>query len=73
MNSPDRQSMDSRWHPTDEELEKYSISGGRQAEQVAAIEEHLLVCETCRNRLEEIDQYVRPMWMALQRLRAGTR
>ena len=73
MNSADRQSMDSGRHPSDDELEKYSISGERRAEQVAGIEEHLLVCETCRNRLEEIDQYVRPMWMALQRLRGGTR
>jgi len=47
-------------HMDTEELERYSI--GRVSEEEAArVEEHLLVCESCRQSLDEIDAYVTAM------------
>jgi len=55
-------------HHVDEEvLERYSM--GRLPEEVAApVEEHLLVCETCQDRLEEVDAFVAAARAAARRL-----
>lgn len=41
-------------HVKDEELERYSLAGA-DGEEFAQLEEHLLICEACRTRLEEYD------------------
>ncbi len=51
-------------HPSDDDFELYSLRRTSETD-VAGIEEHLLVCEQCRNRLEEIDAYVAAMKQAL--------
>ncbi len=52
-------------HLSDEEIELYSL--GRLTEPaISRLETHLLVCEHCRNRLEEEDAYIRAMRSALR-------
>jgi len=62
-------------HATDEVLERYSM--GRLAEpELAEFERHLLVCETCQDRLaheDSIKQGVRDAGAALQRPRPAVR
>jgi anti-sigma factor RsiW len=55
-------------HCTDDALELYALGrlGGMHAE---ALEEHLLICEPCRERLDETDIFVRAMKGAAARLR----
>jgi anti-sigma factor RsiW len=49
----------------DDDLELYALD--RMAEVDAApVEEHLLVCEECRARLVEWDEYVRAMRAAME-------
>ena len=44
-------------HPTDEQLEDYSRYREAIApERLAGVEEHLLVCERCREYLAEVDK-----------------
>jgi len=56
-------------HAADDELEQY-VLGGLVEPEVAAVEEHLLVCETCRARLEETESFVQAMRSAARKLRA---
>ena len=51
-------------HLSDEVLERYSM-GALSEPQSAPLEEHLLLCELCRTRLEELDQFTRLMKAAL--------
>lgn len=45
-------------HPNEEVLEAYSLH--RLGEQeLAPVEEHLLVCETCQAKLQEIDDFIK--------------
>jgi anti-sigma factor RsiW len=53
-------------HITDDELEAYSLQRLAQ-ERLAAVEEHLLVCSECRDRLEETDAYIRAIRSAAKR------
>lgn len=46
--------VDLSCHVEDEELERYSL-GSASEEESARLEEHLLVCDRCRARLEEYD------------------
>ena len=47
-------------HPSEDTLEEYAF--GRLAEQDAApLEEHLLLCAGCQDRLGELDEYIRLM------------
>jgi hypothetical protein len=55
-------------HVEEEELECYSMRALNEA-QVAEVEEHLLVCETCRQRLDEVDCFVRGVTAAGHRMR----
>ena len=45
-------------HSTDEELEQYAM-GTLPGEWLPEVEEHLLVCETCQERLTASDEFVR--------------
>lgn len=52
-------------HPSEDALELYALQ--RLAEEdEAPLEEHLLICEKCRNRLEEMDEFVAAMRAALE-------
>jgi hypothetical protein len=52
-------------HPSDDDLEQYSL-GRLGDEQATPLEEHLLVCEACRRRVEEFDEFVAVMRAALR-------
>jgi hypothetical protein len=53
-------------HQTDEQLELYTL--GRLPEPaVAALEEHLLICEGCRKRLDETEAFALSMRAAIAR------
>jgi len=47
-------------HAAEELLEQYS-AGSLPETEVARVEEHLLICETCRERLVSIDDWVRSL------------
>ncbi len=44
-------------HPSEDELELYSMGHLAEPESIS-LEEHLLVCATCQNRLGESDEFV---------------
>ena len=54
-------------HPSEETLELYAMRRLEEAEE-ARLEEHLLLCEECRERLQAADDYVRAMRTALAEL-----
>lgn len=57
-------------HIDDEKLELYAL--GRMSEaDAAAVEEHLLVCRVCQDRLTETDEYTSVMREALSELPAA--
>jgi len=47
-------------HVAEEALEEYTLNR-LSGERSVWLEEHLLVCPTCQERLAEIDEYVRVM------------
>jgi hypothetical protein len=53
----------------DDDLERYSM-GDLPDEGAEEIEQHLIVCDTCRVRLEETEAFVRAMTAAAARNRA---
>ena len=55
-------------HVDVEDLERYSIGISSPAESTH-IEEHLLICECCQDRLRETDDYVLAVEMASRQLR----
>lgn len=55
-------------HADDEALEQYSM-GSLQEPELGQLEEHLLICGDCRERLTQMDSYVRGMRAAGKRLR----
>lgn len=55
-------------HPDEEQIEKYSL-GDLSEEESSRFEEHLLVCESCQNRVTESDNYVSTMQSASARVR----
>lgn len=56
-------------HASDDALERYLL-GGSDEPEVAAVEEHLLVCRTCQARLEETEAFITAMRSAAGKLRA---
>jgi hypothetical protein len=48
-------------HISEDELELYAVSRDIPESRFAALEEHLLVCEVCQDRLQELDEYVAAM------------
>jgi hypothetical protein len=59
-------------HLDAEDLERYSM-GTSSVEQTRLIEEHVLTCEACQDRLRETDNYLLAMRMASQQLRRDER
>ncbi len=56
-------------HPDDERLEQYAL--GRLDEiQSAPVEEHLLICPACQDRLFQTDEYLASMRSVAPRLRS---
>lgn len=55
-------------HPNDDELEQYSMEALPESE-ASGLEEHLLICEHCRQRLAEADSYTASMRGAAARFR----
>jgi len=55
-------------HIDDDEMERYSMGDAPQ-DRAALIEEHLLICEGCRQRAAESDAYVAAMRQAAAELR----
>jgi hypothetical protein len=55
-------------HMDAEDLERYSM-GNTSVEESGSIEEHLLTCEDCRDRLRETDDYLLAMRTSSARLR----
>lgn len=55
-------------HTDDELLEKYSLGTLREPE-IGEFEEHLLLCDSCQDRLEQMDGYVAAMQSASSKLR----
>jgi len=49
--------LDLRHHPMEEVLERYALGNARAAE-IEPLEEHLLVCSDCQERLSETDHYI---------------
>jgi hypothetical protein len=58
-------------HVEEEELERYSTRAMNEA-QAAGVEEHLLVCETCRRRLDEAESFLRGVNAAGRKIRDGS-
>jgi hypothetical protein len=59
-------------HVTEEELEQYCLSGLAEA-RCGRVEEHLLLCETCRDRLTETENFIVAMRQAGRRWCDGHR
>ena len=60
-------------HATDEQLEQYGI-GRLRGSELEAVEEHLLLCPLCQDRMTEMDEFLRAMRSAaasFQRRRAS--
>lgn len=53
-------------HPSEDALEEYAL-GLLPEEQVAEIEEHLLICPDCQQRLQETDEFIAVMREATRR------
>ena len=56
-------------HFNEEELESYSL-GTASGNHLARLEEHLLICGSCQQRLEESDAYVRAIRSAAAELQS---
>jgi hypothetical protein len=54
-------------HPTEEQWEEYAL-GLLSEEQIAGMEEHLLVCPECQDRLSQVDEYIHVMREAARKL-----
>jgi hypothetical protein len=54
-------------HVEEERLERYSM-GTLPEIEIEPLEEHLLICEECQHKLEELDKYVATMRAALRRV-----
>lgn len=55
-------------HADDEVLEQYSM-GSLPEPELGELEEHLLICSQCQDRLARTDAYVRGMQGAARRIR----
>jgi len=56
-------------HASEDALEQF-VLGGLEQQEVASLEEHLLVCSTCQARLEETEAFVTALRSAARKLRA---
>jgi hypothetical protein len=60
--------LDTNRHMDEEEIERYSMGTVRE-EELARLEEHLFLCESCRTRVTASDTYVATMQQASLRMR----
>jgi hypothetical protein len=56
-------------HVGEERLEAYATNSLAE-DEVAVVEEHLLICSTCQDRLDAVEHYLRAMEGAAKRIRA---
>jgi anti-sigma factor RsiW len=54
-------------HLEEGDLERYSM-GAMPEEEAAPFEEHLLICETCRRRVDDCDEFVAALKSAAAQL-----
>jgi anti-sigma factor RsiW len=54
-------------HIADETLERHAAGHKLPEAELAALEEHLLTCPACRDRLRHWDEYVAAMRQALRK------
>jgi hypothetical protein len=54
-------------HMDEEILELYAL-GRLNEEEVVPVEEHLLICHTCQDRLADTDEYIRTVRAAAPKL-----
>jgi hypothetical protein len=59
-------------HIVEEKLEAYALNQLRE-EDLEAVEEHLLVCGTCQDRLDEVERYAHAMRGAARRIQQEER
>jgi len=55
-------------HLEEEEIERYSLQDSPESE-LARVEEHLLICPSCQQRVESSDAHVQSMQQAAARMR----
>jgi hypothetical protein len=60
---------DYKAHPDDDTLEQYAL-GRLRAPKLRPVEEHLLVCHSCQDRLMEVDDFVQSLATAANELPA---
>ena len=61
--------MDIDGHLEEEEIERYSLAASPECE-LSRVEEHLLLCSSCRQKVEASDRYVHSMRRAATQIRA---
>src|SRR5215470_2315507 len=61
-------SREQRCQVTADDLERYAM-GKTSAEETDQIEDHLLICESCRDRLEETREFTAAMQSASAEIR----
>ena len=49
------------WHPSEELLDEYVRRTLPSEDAIAFVEEHLLMCETCREAVSETDDLVKAL------------
>jgi hypothetical protein len=54
-------------HPTEDELERYVLNRSRE-EELEGLETHILACESCVARLEDLDVQISATKLALQQM-----
>jgi hypothetical protein len=54
-------------HPTEDELEKYVLNRSRE-EELEGLETHILACESCVSRLEDLELQISATKLALQEM-----
>jgi hypothetical protein len=60
------------FHPTPADLEEYSGTHHDNNRFIEKIEEHLLLCEPCRGKLDEIEQDIRVLRIVLRQAETCT-
>ena len=62
--------MTDNGHISDDDLERYAMGAVKDEGELAALEEHLLVCGQCIERAEKTEGYIETMRAALRRIQA---
>jgi len=56
-------------HPDEDQIEQYAL-GVLETAAIPALEQHLLICPACQNRVADMDAEVQGMQAAARELRA---